>query len=69
MTSGLGGYGGLNLDPNDDCEDILEVLMKQKCQKCPQTQHLNKNEANKNLIFIKMGDFNEFERSRRASMM
>ena len=26
----LGGYRGLILDPNDDCEDILEVLMKSR---------------------------------------
>ena len=45
MTPGLGGCEGLILDPNDDCEDILEVLMKQKCQKCPQTQHLDQNEV------------------------
>ena len=34
---GLGGYKGLILDPNDDYEDILEVLMKCRCRKCPQT--------------------------------
>ena len=28
---GLGGYRGLILDPNDDCEEILEVLMKCRC--------------------------------------
>ena len=33
----LGGYKGLILDPNDDYEDILEVLMKCRCRKCPQT--------------------------------
>ena len=34
---GLGGYKGLISDPNDDYEDILEVLMKCRCRKCPQT--------------------------------
>ena len=34
---GLGGCKGLIMDPNDDCEDILEVLMKCRCRKCPQT--------------------------------
>ena len=33
----LGGCRGIILDPNDDCEDILEVLMKCRCRKCPQT--------------------------------
>ena len=33
---GLGGYKGLISDPNDDYEDILEVLMKCRCRKCPQ---------------------------------
>ena len=28
---GLGGCRGLILDPNDNCEDILEVLMKCTC--------------------------------------
>ena len=28
---GLGGYKGLISDPNDDYEDILEVLMKCRC--------------------------------------
>ena len=28
---GLGGCKGLILDPNDNCEDILEVLMKCRC--------------------------------------
>ena len=27
----LGGCKGLIMDPNDDCEDILEVLMKFRC--------------------------------------
>ena len=27
----LGGCSGLILDPNDNCEDILEVLMKCRC--------------------------------------
>ena len=34
---GLGGYNGLIVDPNDDYEDILEVLMKCRYRKCPQT--------------------------------
>ena len=38
---GLGDCRGLILDLNDDCENILEVLMKFRCQKCPQTQHLD----------------------------
>ena len=38
---GLGGCRGLILDPNDDYEDVLEVLMKCRYQKCPQTQHLD----------------------------
>ena len=38
---GLGGCKGLIMDPNDDYEDILEVLMKCRCRKCPQTQHLD----------------------------
>ena len=28
---GLGGFRGLILDPNDNCEDISEVLMKCRC--------------------------------------
>ena len=28
---GLGGCNGLIVDPNDDCEDILEVPMKCRC--------------------------------------
>ena len=42
-TSGrlcLGGCKGLIMDPNDHYEDSLEVLMKCRCPKCPQTQHL-----------------------------
>ena len=39
---GLGGCNGLIVDPNDDCEDSLEVLIKCRCRKCPQTQHLDK---------------------------
>ena len=42
-TLSLGGRRGLILDLNDDCEDILEVLMKCKCRKCPQIQHLDQN--------------------------
>ena len=38
---GLGGCRGLILDPNDDYEDVLEVLMKCRYRKCPQTQHLD----------------------------
>ena len=34
---GLGGCRGLILDPNDDYEDDLEVLMKCRYRKCPQT--------------------------------
>ena len=30
---GLRGCRGLILDLNDDCEDILEVLMKCRCRK------------------------------------
>ena len=37
----LGGYRGLILDLNDNCEDISEVLMKFRCRKCPQTYHLD----------------------------
>ena len=40
-TPSLGGCRGLILDPNDDCEDILEVLMKCRCRKYPQIQHLD----------------------------
>ena len=39
---GLGGCNGLTVDPNDDYEDILKVLMKCRCRKCLQTQHLDK---------------------------
>ena len=38
----LGGCNGLIVDPNDDYEDILEVLIKCRCRKCPQNQHLDK---------------------------
>ena len=34
---GLGGCRGLILDPNDDYEDVSEVLMKCRYRKCPQT--------------------------------
>ena len=40
-TPSLGGCKGLILDLNNDCKDILEVLMKCRCRKCPQTQHLD----------------------------
>ena len=30
------------MDPNNDCKDTLEILMKCRCQKCPQYQHLDK---------------------------
>ena len=30
-TTRFGRMLGLILDPNDDCEDILEVLMKCRC--------------------------------------
>ena len=39
---GLGGCRGLILDPSDNFEDILEEIMKCRCRKCPQTQHLDK---------------------------
>ena len=38
----LGGCRGLILERNDDCKDILEVLMKCRCRKCPQNHYLNK---------------------------
>ena len=38
---GLGGCKGLILDPNDDYKDVLEVLIKCRYRKCPQTQHLD----------------------------
>ena len=41
MTPGLGGCKGLILDPNNDCEETLEVRMKCRCPKCPQTQYLD----------------------------
>ena len=41
----VGGCRGLILDPNVDCEDILEVVMKFRCQKRPQTQHLDQKQG------------------------